>query len=64
MAEGEHRGVASEHEGAEEEHKGALREHGRAEEEYVDKTGLSGRAKRRGLSQQAIMCCSRFGAYI
>lgn len=64
VAEGEHGGVTSEHEGAEGKHKEASREHGRAEGEYVDETGLSGRAKRRGLSQQAITCCSRFGAYI
>ena len=64
VADGEHKGVVSEHEGAEKEHKGALRKHERAEKEYVDETGLSGRTKRRGLSQQTITCCFRFGAYI
>ena len=64
MAKGEHGGAASEHEGAEGEHEGASREHGRAEGEHVDETGLSGGAKRRGVSQQRVTCYPRFGAYI
>lgn len=64
MAKGEHGGAASEHEGAEGEHEGASREHGRAEGEHVDETGLSGGAKRRGVSQQRVTCYPQFGAYI
>ena len=54
MAKGEHGGV-------EREHKGVMREHGGAEGEHIDETGVSGGAKRRGLSQRLVTCWHRFG---
>ena len=53
MAEGEHGRAATEHKGAASEYKGA-------EREQVTETGLSARAKRQGLSQQAVTCCAQF----
>jgi hypothetical protein len=41
-----------------------MREHERAEGEHIDETGVSGGAKRRGLSQQAVTCWPGFGETI
>ena len=61
MAEEKHEGAASEHKEAEREHEEAQREHERARREHIDKTGLSGRAKRRRMSQRGVTCWPRFG---
>lgn len=58
---GEQRGSRGEHEGAQREHERASREQGG---EHIDETGISARAKRRGLSQQAVTCWPRFGETI
>ena len=54
VAEGEHERAQREHGRAQREHEGAGREH-------VDETGLSGGAKRRGLSQRPVTCWPGFG---
>ena len=42
----------------------AIREYERAEGEHINETGVSGGAKRRHLSQQAVTCWLRFGEII
>ena len=64
MAEGEHERASSEHGGAASEHERAQREHKGATREHIDETGLSGRAKRRGLSQRRVTCLPGFGETI
>ena len=61
MAEGEHGGAKREHEGAMREQGRAAREHWGAEGEHIDKTGVSGGAKRRHLSQQRVTWWPGFG---
>ena len=61
MAKGEHGGAEREHEGAIREQGRASREHRGAEGEHIDETGVSGGAKRRGLSQQMVTCWLQFG---
>ena len=60
----EHRGAGGEHERAQREHGRATREHEGASREHLDETGLSGKAKRRGLNQHQITYCPQFGVYI
>ncbi len=43
---------------------GAEGEHEGAQKEHIDKTGFSGGAKRRGLSQQIVMFKPQFGVII
>ena len=57
LAKGEHERAVREHGGAGGEHEGATREH-------MDETGLSGRAKRRDLSQRLFTYWPQLGAYI
>lgn len=54
MAEGEHERAAREH-------GGAAREQERAPREHIAETGISGGAKRRGLSHPAVTCWPGFG---
>ena len=61
MAEGEHGGVKREHYLSMREQGRAAREHGEAEGEHIDETVVSGRAKRRHLSQRPITCWPGFG---
>ena len=50
-----------EHERAQRKYERALRKHKRASKEQMIKTGSSARAKRRRLSQQAVLCWPGFG---
>ena len=64
MAEGEYGRAVKEHRRAQGEHEQATSEHEEAQREQMIKTGLSARAKRRGLHQQTITCGSQFGETI
>jgi len=71
VAEGEHGGAEREYKGATREQRRAVREYGGAEgehrgaeREHIDEMGVSGRAKRRHLSQPAVTCWPGFGEVI
>jgi len=61
VAKREHEEAAREQKKAIREQRKAAREHREAEREHIDETGVSGRAKRRPLSQRAVSCWSGFG---
>ena len=61
MAEREHGKAEREHGGAIRKQRRAAREHKRAEGEHIDKTVVSGGAKRRHLSQRTVTCWPGFG---
>lgn len=44
--------------------RGSIGEHEGAQREHIDETGFSGRAERRGISQQQAPCWPRFGEVI
>ena len=64
MIEEKHEEATSEHKGAKGEHEGASREHEGATREHINKTSLSGGAKRRRVSQQQVTCWPGLGETI
>ena len=62
-AAGKHEQAIREHEGAEVEFEGSEGGHEGAERKYVDRMGVGGRAKRRGLNWRMITCWPQSGKF-